>query len=474
MGHARVEIQILPDHHFPNNINLVMSRALAKKLGIDSHPIWITYGTAVSSSRLALSNINQTSIRMSDRLAARLKFASHSSLIHAQYDRQSLRLRLGPLFGIFINSLPQNEENPPFGPMNKFLEECAIAGKEKGISVIVFSPEQVHPKEKIIHGWFREKGEWVTGIHPIPECVYNRLTSRRIEKQDSIQKILEQFKKKHQISIFNEQFLDKYQVYQILSQEPSMKKLMPETKPFQFNQLRPFLKTHSTVFLKPTNGSLGSGIIRICRLENDKNEWLMESNTASGTMASVHQLPALLRKCAKRIGRQPYIMQQGLNLSTYENRPVDFRVLVQKNGKGQWSVTSTVGRIANDQQFVSNLARGGTIRKAADVLQEMNDLPLKPSVLELKRSALEIAQHFERLAEGQYAELGIDLAIDVNGKIWMIEINSKPSKTDDSIINPTSTIRPSVIKLMDFVQFLTGYAKPSTTRPPNPKRRKPL
>lgn len=472
MGQARVEIQILPDNHFPNQIHLIMSRTLANKLGIQSHPIWITYGTAYSSTYMAISDIGSTSIRMSESLATQLNYGSHSSFIHAQFDRQLQRLRLGPLLGIFINSLPQSQENPPYGPMNKFLEECMIAGKIKGINVIVFSPEQINPDQKRIQGWFHDQGKWITGIYPIPDCIYNRLTSRRVEKQDFVQKTLEHLKQKHRILFFNEQFLDKHQVYQILSKHPSMKSLMPETQMFHIHDFRSFLKKHNMIFLKPTNGSLGNGIIRLCKLENNKNEWLMEAITANGITASVHKTPELIRKCVKRIGRQPYIMQQGLNLLTYDQRPIDFRVLVQKNGKGQWSVTSTVCRVANDQHFVSNLARGGTIRKAYDVLQEM-DTPTKPSVQQLKQIAIQIAQHFEQLAEGHYAELGIDLAIDEKGKIWMIEINSKPSKTDDTIMNTNNTIRPSVLKLMEFVKFLTGFSRPSPKKNHYLKRRKP-
>lgn len=458
MGQERIDIQILPDRYFPHPIQLIMSKTLANRLGIHSHPIWVTYGSNVATGYIGiLSKMNASTIRISESLAKKLKYVLPSSSIHVQFDHKLRRLRIGPLLGIFINSLPQSQENPPFGPMNNFLKECVISGKEKGINVIIFSSEQIHLKQKMIQGWYYDNGKWNTATHPIPDCVYNRLTSRRIEKQDSVQEALKQLKQNYRILFFNEQFLDKHQVYQILSKHPSMKELMPESKTFDANELKAFLKKYKMVFLKPTNGSLGNGIIRLVKLENNKNEWLMESITANGIVSSVHPTNELIGKCMKRIRKQPYIVQQGLSLITYDKRPVDFRVLVQKNGSGKWSITSAVGRIANEQHFVSNLARGGTIRKAYDVLKEI-DTPFKPSVQKLKRVALEIAHHFEQLAEGFYAELGIDLAIDERGKIWLIEINSKPSKTDDTITNINVSIRPSVIKLMDFVKYATNFS----------------
>jgi hypothetical protein len=100
---------------------------------------------------------------------------------------------------------------------------------------------------------------------------------------------------------------------------------------------------------------------------------------------------------------------------------------------------------------------------------------------EIKMVALEIAKAFERLAEGHFAELGIDLAIDTQGKIWLIEINSKPSKTDDTVTNPALTTRPSVMRLLDYVLYLSGMdehkkiASPSLSSPrnPDPKRGRP-
>ncbi len=69
-----------------------------------------------------------------------------------------------------------------------------------------------------------------------------------------------------------------------------------------------------------------------------------------------------------------------------------------------------------------------------------------------------MANTFEELVDGHYAELGIDLAVDKSGKIWLLEINFKPSKTDDTVINPSLTTRPSVIRLIEYTLYLTRFA----------------
>jgi glutathione synthase/RimK-type ligase-like ATP-grasp enzyme len=218
------------------------------------------------------------------------------------------------------------------------------------------------------------------------------------------------------------------------------------------------LQRYPILYLKPANGSLGGGIIRLIR---QNGRIIYQSTTPSGTLTRLtHSLYHMNQILKQRIKKQSYLIQQGLNLVKCEGRPVDFRVLVQKNRSGNWTITSAVGRIANNQHIVSNLAKGGTIRKASDLLKELKQIR-KPSISQLRKKALEIAKTFESLADGHFAELGIDLAIDQKGDIWLLEINSKPSKTDDSMISSTNSTRPSVYRLMEYTHFLTGLKEPT-------------
>ncbi|MBA4495252.1 YheC/YheD family protein [Paenactinomyces guangxiensis] len=474
MGLSRVQIQILPERQFPRNVNMVMSRSLAQKLEIKTQPFWVTYGSAAESGMIALSPIHSNLIRMSSRLASQLRM-TNQSLINAQFDPHYLRLRFGPLFGILINAHPQEKHEQAFGAISKFLDECAATGQTRGVRVAVFPPEHVRIESKSIQGWIREKGKWVRAPLPLPDVIYNRITSRKVEQQQSLQKKLEYLRTRYRIPIFNEKFLNKYQVHQILIKDDRIRSMLPETVPFHVNRLKEMFQRYPVLYLKPNNGSLGSGIIRVIK---GAGNWVYQSATPNGTLTrSTKTLAEMAKLLSRRIGRQTYLIQQGLNLVTFENRQVDFRVLAQKNEQGKWQVTSSVGRIANDQHIVSNLARGGTIRKAADVLADLRHVANKPTITELRRIALEISNAFERLAEGHFAELGIDLALDKNGKVWLIEINSKPSKTDDTVTNPTLTTRPSVNRLIDYICFLAGlnHKKSSPySHSKKPRRRKPL
>jgi glutathione synthase/RimK-type ligase-like ATP-grasp enzyme len=473
MGVARIIVQIVSENAFPSESNLILSQSIANRLRLPRHPVWITFGSAVDTA-VFLSTPNQSSlVRVSSRLAERLKLSQHQTL-NASYNPSTRRIQLGPLLGVLMNRNVEGSESQLFGLMSKFLEECALAATQRGIAFTVFPAEQVSWKERQVKGWVFQNRSWKLASTPLPDVIYNRITSRRIERQPQVQQLLNAIRQSQRVHFFNDTFLDKQQVYDMLSKDPVTRPLLPESVPFHSSRIRPMLERYPILYLKPVNGSLGQGIIRLSLLNG---KWVCQYAEANGTVTRTFpQAKEAIRQLQRKVTGSRYMIQRGLYLVTYDGRPVDFRVLVQKNGRGEWSVTSTVARVANDHHIVSNLARGGTLRKAGEVLANI-PIPRKPHLRHIRERALEIAHAFERKAQGQFAELGIDLVLDRQGNVWMLELNSKPSKTEDTIHAPASGgIRPSVTRLLDYTLYLTGWAsllpKPSAKHRLKPTGRK--
>ncbi|MNJ53594.1 Endospore coat-associated protein YheD [compost metagenome] len=74
----------------------------------------------------------------------------------------------------------------------------------------------------------------------------------------------------------------------------------------------------------------------------------------------------------------------------------------------------------------------------------------------MQKTALEIAQGIDKYIPAHFGELGIDLAVDTSGRIWLIEVNSKPSKNDNTPIGD-SKIRPSVKQVIEYARYLSGF-----------------
>lgn len=242
----------------------------------------------------------------------------------------------------------------------------------------------------------------------------------------------------YDISIFNERFLDKHEVFDILADHEAVKQYLPESELLtSYEQLEKFINEHRVAYVKPIQGSLGRGIIRITAQPNSTYS-LERAVTTTQKASNFTSLKRLYLALKPQLAKRKYQIQQGLSLIQQGRRPVDFRALVQKNGQGQWSITSVVARTAGNDNFVANLARGGSIDSVLNTLPHTNlDKHISYDTIKhsLKAIALTIANALDERVDGHFAEFGVDLAVDVQGDIWLIEVNSKPSKVNRSSLS---------------------------------------
>lgn len=102
----------------------------------------------------------------------------------------------------------------------------------------------------------------------MPNVVYNRLTSRKLENLQAVQHFMSEVKEKHGAGVFNEKkYLNKKnEVFDALNNERGLHKYLPESHMLQsYAVLKEMMSKYDSVFLKPITGSLGKGIIRVSR-----------------------------------------------------------------------------------------------------------------------------------------------------------------------------------------------------------------
>ncbi|WP_339060146.1 YheC/YheD family protein [Tepidibacillus marianensis] len=427
-----------------NRLNLPLNKPIPLLLGQKSIEVRVFY----SSNKGNL-------IRIPAELATQVHIPNGIQL-HGRYDQEK-GLIFGPVFGVLVQTIDPKLPQTPFGKLTDFLYEIATLARNQGILFYVFTLSDIYQQTQSIKGWMLHGNQWEPKILPFPNVIYNRISSRHHEKQQQ-GKIAELLK---QVVLFNDHFLNKWQVHEML-EKTTIQGNMPATKYYKGNHtIKEMLSTYPTIYLKPTNGSLGRGIIKIERLVN---QYIVQYSKINGASTyNFKSLNKLLKHLYPRLRSEPYLVQEGLNLLQINHRPIDFRILVQKNGQGLWSVTSMVARIANDQQFVSNLARGGTQANIIETIHTASpELSKKITKEHFRILALLVAKNLEESKSGHFAELGIDLGLDTKGKLWLLEVNSKPSKTEETTLTGP---RPSVNRLIQYVRFLSGF-------PQNTKRRR--
>ncbi|MCF6094620.1 YheC/YheD family protein [Microaerobacter geothermalis] len=455
MNFIKVSIQIEDDRYFKKNISMIINQDLANHIALPiGTPVKIQFGNRKEVGIIETFKGNNQVLLIRSSLGKKLLLPNHIQL-HGRYiNEKESTFFLGPLIGVLVSNVYQSDDR--FGNLTPFCTEICQAARIRGSFAIIFPLKEILWEQNQVIGWTRTALGWKSDTYPIPNVIYNRLSSRSQENNDSFHQFLHRLKGMD-ISFFNEHFLNKWQVYEAFSPHPSLTSMIPVTKKYQGGQtLQHMLKHYPSIFVKPIHGSMGRGIYRISK--NNKG-FLCQYSTLNGPVnrqySSINQMAYSL---SSRLGKKPYLVQQGLTLIMQSGSPIDFRALVQKNRNGKWSITSIVGRTGSNNHIVSNIASGGTLSSPQQALTQSSlPPPFRPTINTMKKIALEFANAVEKYIPGHYGELGIDLAVDHMGKIWLLEINSKPSKNEETLLKERPDPRPSVFKIIEYGLYLTGF-----------------
>jgi hypothetical protein len=451
MNSTKVKLQIQSAGTSPNGSVLSLKESIIEMWTIPiGQPLKLCFGSAIQEVMVESSSQGDI-LLISAALASKWGLTNGDEL-SVQYQPSTEKLQIGPLIGVMLSHINRKMPSNPFGVNTSFCRELIRASKMDNSIVFFFTHADIQRQSDTINGW-RYTNRWVRNRFPIPNVIYNRVTSRKLESLASVQQFMKYAKSRYNAVFFNEKYLNKTEVFKALKQEPELHVYLPESHLLSnFALLKTMCSKHNVVFLKPNSGSLGKGIIRINR--NANTTYTCHFNSFNGVRKqSFTSIEKLFNAISSKMKKNRYQIQRGLNLLSVGSRPVDFRALVQRDDTGQWSITSIVARIAGNQQFVSNQARGGTITTVKAALARTGVAAASGGLAKLRRAALQIAKGIETQMTGHFAELGIDLAIDTKGHVWLIEVNSKPSKNDKAPLSATGKIRPSVTKFVQYANF---------------------
>ncbi len=373
---------------------------------------------------------------------------------------------IGPVIGILI-SKNKKLRRPPFSRQKYLLRRFISAGKNLGAIVYAFNPDGIDLANRRIEGYMPCQNDsteitWKKSFFPFPDVVHNRILSRTTERTPTVRQAVE-MTSLYGIKCFNPKFLNKWETHDILCKNPKLRKFLPETVKYEsVEKLGSFLNKHQLVYLKPWHGSLGKDILRIKKEHGIYNYvYRQGKRTISGNWATPAEMAVNVQSF---VGRRLYLMQQGLNLVTYAERVFDIRVLVQKNLCGCWVVSATVARIGKAGSPFPNIAAGGAALAIEQVWPEMFNREWQNSTAreQIDQLAEAVAVTLDEHL-GNFGEMGLDVGVDKNNKIWLIEVNSKPSRKvfppGDKVLKARSIRLP-----MEYAVYWAGFAKKNQNR----------
>lgn len=370
-------------------------------------------------------------------------------------------LHLGPVVGIFANVRYQN--GAVVGQQALAFEQLLSIAAEERIYAYLFGPQNIDNARLRGYVLLKKNGRntWHVRNVPSPDSVYDQIVSRKYEQQPEVKQVKEQLLKKLGNCYFNPSFFDKWQVHQWLSNDARSEQYLPKAiKHTDVKTTSSFLQNHNPVYIKPNHGSLGVGIIKVVRLEDGRFFYQIKGRKGVQTQGTAVSSKKLLKLLKARLSKHSYLVQMGISLATYKGRPFDIRVVVQKDHTGQWKRTKSFCRIAQSGDITSNLSTGGDALSVLNVLREIFGKP--EDVKKIQRKISELVNLVPKILEEQsgyqLGELGLDIAIDRVGGIWVIEVNSRPWKKTHTEQGSMAVVRESFRRPLLYANLLAGIS----------------
>jgi hypothetical protein len=340
-----------------------------------------------------------------------------------------------------------------------FYRKLSKEGRKLGLEIEVFTPEDVGERDTLrILKYDVAAGKWVHKSTTFPPLIYDRCRYHGA----ATYRILNTFRNKYaNLHYLSKPLANKWKMHQVLCQDETIMRHIPATFCYSTPQaLIRFLKKHKLIYIKPKNGTGGRGILRVEQV--GINRYLIQGRDQkrailSPQRASENQLAAKLHNMKLSAD---YIIQQGIALTMRDGRVHDYRLLIQKNGGGKWEVTGCAGRIGPYRSITSNLHGGGSAVAMEKLLSSR--FASRQRIDQIKQDIYSFAYKLAPFLEtkfGQLCELGVDIAVDPAGGIWLLEVNPKPSREVFRRIGEKQTYKKAVTRPLEYAIWLMKEQK---------------
>jgi glutathione synthase/RimK-type ligase-like ATP-grasp enzyme len=298
-------------------------------------------------------------------------------------------------------------------------ENMYMIAEEGEEQVVFFFAPKVDFDTMTVEGHtYSKKNGWRRGIHEIPKCIFNNAITSHEPSLETIR----QFRQLDWY-MFNQLIANKWRMTKVMRRWQPLAPHIPDTdflvKP---EEIDVFLSKYPAVYIKPLTGSGGRGIMRVQWTE-DKTHYQITGDTEA--VMTRDEFYPFIKKCLEQTY---YIYQQEVPLMSVDDRKIDLRVFVVLDGEKQWRAISTVAKLGADDKIVTNLAAGGEMRSydwlANEAKKQGIPMPTQEQIEQVAISAGDsISPDYPKVTH-----LGIDVALDTNGNLWMLDLNPSPTR----------------------------------------------
>lgn len=365
---------------------------------------------------------------------------------------------------MYISNDKRLEEGPIY-------ERMISEGQKIGLDVFVFTPADVHYSKNLIHAlvYDPKTSKWSRKWRAFPDMIFDRCRIQQGRRFEQLKRFRAHY---GHLLYLNKPLRNKWITHQILSENPRFRRHLPETVLYEsIRDVRHMLKSKPLVFLKPINGTGGRGILRIQRIDAGCFSIQGRNNERKIITPRIIHASSLRAALDGWNMRKRYIIQEGIPLQLPSGRVHDYRMLVQKNGQGEWVLTGCAGRIGAKNSVTSNLHGGGNAVPMVSMLRQwIGEEEQRHNIRdEAEQLGLDVAAYLEE-SIGPLCELALDLAIDKQGNIYILEVNPKPAREVFNRIGEKEIYRQAIVKPLEYALWLYKQHTESSDQDTNATR----
>lgn len=434
---------IIPEQKYESGMIIQIPKITRKKFNLkDGQEIHVCAGKSIALATIRpypFSFINSSAVQLSPSLRSKLSlpndwcpriFTSNGAVV------------LGPVIGILANR--------PFDRQKTYFQHLCRLAKEKQMITYIFEPKDIDWVNLVIKGTTID-GD---GVFPFPAVIYDRYFYEKKSMKNETDEIRFKLQYIHNIHFINSPALfqltgDKWLTHQLLLR--THETFLPETRQLcGIKDITEMLDYYGEVFLKPSGGASGVGVIHLIRKATD-TFWINSKTNKWESFTTLEDISPLKSAFKKKV---PYIVQEGINRKQYKEKYVEIRVYMQKGGKKKWMRTGMVARLTNE----------GVITEETEINMRTSIVLSKwfPDISKQQRIRNQLGEIAKGVAEtleseiGDFGELAVDLCIDQYNHIKILELNAKP----DSLFSQIKAYKLrnlAGVRLLNYANWLAGY-----------------
>lgn len=319
-----------------------------------------------------------------------------------------------------------------------------------GGTIVAFSLDQILDNGKISGFVFNpNEGTWEKSIFPYPSAVLIA-TGLPLRKRILLEKRL-------RTVIINSRMYNKWQCYKLLS---PLKEYLPETSLYNTpEQIFDYLRRYNSVYVKPIQSTGGFRIKKI--FLNYSRKITVRSNSRGYRKRIVFRnLNRASLSLRNTLRSRRWIIQQPIDLLSFNNSLIDFRCIVVKDERGIWRDMGVISKYGTKGNIVTNVLSGGIAEMAIETIKKVLNLPEEKAnelCQEISNLSIQAVQSIES-AGGILGTAGIDIGIDKNQKLWIIEVNLNNPQHDIAVDAKKPDLYNQILKLnMLYLKYLAGF-----------------